>query len=102
VSDQVRAAESILRAASGDRVRTAFTMAPLTTFRMGGPAAIYLEPESEGDLVAVGEAVVLRTGQETTQSNLEGVAYWASGLETAYLEGAFARVQRDSSPAMST
>jgi UDP-N-acetylmuramate dehydrogenase len=57
VSDQVRAAESILRAASGDRVRTAFTMAPLTTFRIGGPAAIFLEPESEGDLVAVGEAV---------------------------------------------
>jgi UDP-N-acetylmuramate dehydrogenase len=57
VSDRVRVAESILRAASGDRVRTAFAMAPLTTFRIGGPAAIYLEPESERDLVAVGEAV---------------------------------------------
>jgi UDP-N-acetylmuramate dehydrogenase len=57
VSDRVRAAESILRAASGDRVRTSFAMAPLTTFRIGGPAAIYLEPESERDLVAVGEAV---------------------------------------------
>jgi UDP-N-acetylmuramate dehydrogenase len=32
-------------------------MAPLTTFRIGGPAAIYLEPESERDLVAAGEAV---------------------------------------------
>lgn len=57
MSDRVRAAGSILRAASGDRVRTAFAMAPLTTFRIGGPAAIYLEPESERDLVAVGEAV---------------------------------------------
>jgi UDP-N-acetylmuramate dehydrogenase len=57
VNDRVRAAGSILRAASGDRVRTAFAMAPLTTFRIGGPAAIYLEPESERDLVAVGEAV---------------------------------------------
>ena len=57
MSDRVRAAESILRAASGDRVRTAFAMAPLTTFRIGGPAAIYLEPESDRDLVAVGEAV---------------------------------------------
>ena len=57
MSDRVSVAESILRAASGDRVRTAFAMAPLTTFRIGGPAAIYLEPESERDLVAVGEAV---------------------------------------------
>ncbi|MGZ8624515.1 MAG: UDP-N-acetylmuramate dehydrogenase [Actinomycetota bacterium] len=50
-------AEAILRAACGDRVRTAFPMAPLTTFRIGGPAALYLEPESETDLVVVGEAV---------------------------------------------
>lgn len=34
---------------------------------------------------------VLRTGRETSQSNREGVAYWASGLEPVYLEGAFAR-----------
>ena len=47
------------------------------------------------EFVAVGAAVVLRTDQETTQSNREGVAYWASGLEPAYLEGAFARVRRD-------
>jgi hypothetical protein len=41
------------------------------------------------EFVAVGAAVVLRTDQETTQSNLarDGVAYWASGLEPAYLEG---------------
>jgi UDP-N-acetylmuramate dehydrogenase len=57
VSDGVRRAEAVLRAACGDRVRTAFPMAPLTTFRIGGPAALYLEPESETDLAAIGEAV---------------------------------------------
>ena len=57
MSDAVRRAEAMLRAACGDRVRTAFPMAPLTTFRIGGPAALYLELESEADLEAVGEAV---------------------------------------------
>jgi UDP-N-acetylmuramate dehydrogenase len=56
VSDLARA-ESILRAACGDRVRTSFSMAPITTFRIGGPAAIYLEPESEDDLAAASEAI---------------------------------------------
>jgi UDP-N-acetylmuramate dehydrogenase len=50
-------AEAILRTACGDRLRTAFSMAPLTTFRIGGPAALYLEPESDEDLVAAGQAV---------------------------------------------
>jgi UDP-N-acetylmuramate dehydrogenase len=57
VNDAVRAAEAILRAACSDRVRTQFRLAPLTTFRIGGPAALFLEPESEADLVASGEAV---------------------------------------------
>ena len=56
MSDLARA-ESILRAACGDRVRTSFPMAPLTSFRIGGPAAIYLEPESEADLVATAGAL---------------------------------------------
>ena len=50
-------AEVILRAGSGDRLRTSFPLAPLTTFRIGGPAALYLEPESEADLRAAGQAV---------------------------------------------
>ncbi|HEY7762594.1 MAG TPA: UDP-N-acetylmuramate dehydrogenase [Actinomycetota bacterium] len=50
-------AESILRAACGDRVRTAFPMAPLTTFRIGGPAALYLEPGSEADLEGAAQAL---------------------------------------------
>ena len=55
--EAVGRAEAILRAACGDRVRTRFVLAPLTTFRIGGPAALFLEPESERDLVAVSEAV---------------------------------------------
>jgi UDP-N-acetylmuramate dehydrogenase len=55
--DAVRHAEAILRAACGDRVRTGFPMAALTTFRIGGPAALYLEPESERDLLVVAEAI---------------------------------------------
>jgi hypothetical protein len=47
------------------------------------------------EFVAVGAAAVLRTEQETTQSNREGVAYCASGLEPSYLEGAFARARKD-------
>ena len=53
-------AEEILRAACGDRLRTSFSLAPLTTFRIGGPAALFLEPESSADLHAVA-----RTVQET-------------------------------------
>jgi UDP-N-acetylmuramate dehydrogenase len=56
VSDLAHAA-AILRAACGDRVRADFPMAPLTTFRVGGPAGLYLEPESEIDLAAAGRAV---------------------------------------------
>ena len=56
MSDLARA-ESILRAACGNRVRTSFSMAPLTSFRIGGPAAIYLEPESESDLAAAAGAL---------------------------------------------
>lgn len=55
--NDVGRAESILRAACGDRLRTRFSLAPLTTFRIGGPAALFLEPESGSDLVAVSEAV---------------------------------------------
>ena len=50
-------AEEILRAACGDRLRTSFSLAQLTTFRIGGPAALFLEPESSADLQAVARAV---------------------------------------------
>ena len=31
------------------------------------------------------------TGRETTQSSLDALTYWATGLEDVYLEGAFSR-----------
>ncbi|MGZ4126322.1 MAG: UDP-N-acetylmuramate dehydrogenase, partial [Actinomycetota bacterium] len=58
MTDAISRAEAILRAACGERVRTGFPLAPLTSFRIGGPAAIYLEPSSETDLAAAGEAIV--------------------------------------------
>ncbi len=57
MSEALDRAEAILRAGCGDRLRSAFPMAPLTTFRIGGPAALYLEPEDEGDLEVAGDAV---------------------------------------------
>lgn len=36
-------------------------------------------------------ADVRRTGQETSQPNRDALAYWATGLEEVFLEGAFAR-----------
>jgi UDP-N-acetylmuramate dehydrogenase len=57
MNDALARAEAILRTAVGDRIRTSFPMAPLTTFRIGGRAAMFLEPESETDLAAVAAAV---------------------------------------------
>jgi UDP-N-acetylmuramate dehydrogenase len=53
----VETAERILREAAGDRVRRAFPLAPLTSFRLGGPAALYLEAQSHDDLSAVARSV---------------------------------------------
>jgi hypothetical protein len=33
----------------------------------------------------------LATGQETSQPNRDAIAYWASGIEPVYLEGALIR-----------
>src|SRR5436309_11741252 len=53
----IEAAYRILREACGDRVREDVSMAPLTTFRIGGPAALFLEPDTIDDLHAVARAV---------------------------------------------
>lgn len=50
-------AEAILRGRCGDRVRTDLPMSMLTTFRIGGPAALFLEADSSDDLAAVAEAI---------------------------------------------
>jgi hypothetical protein len=38
-----------------------------------------------------GDGPPLRTGQETSQPSRDALAYWASGLEVVYLEGAYVR-----------
>ena len=55
--DALRVVGSALRDALGDRVREGFPMAPLTTLRVGGAAALYLEVESEADLAVIAEAI---------------------------------------------
>jgi hypothetical protein len=35
----------------------------------------------------------LRTGTETTQASRDALAFWATGLESTYLEGALARAE---------
>jgi len=44
-----------------------------------------------GRIIFVSGAEVRRTGQETSQPNREALAYWATGLEEVYLEGALER-----------
>jgi UDP-N-acetylmuramate dehydrogenase len=50
-------AEAVLTEMAGERVRRDFPLAPLTSFRLGGRAAIFLEAESLDDLEAAGRAV---------------------------------------------
>jgi UDP-N-acetylmuramate dehydrogenase len=50
-------ARELLRTACGDRLQVDVPMAPLTTFRIGGNAALYLEPNDVHDLEAAGEAI---------------------------------------------
>jgi UDP-N-acetylmuramate dehydrogenase len=57
MSMDLPAAERILREGFGERFRTSVPLAPLTTFRVGGPAALYVEPESDADLEIVHRAV---------------------------------------------
>lgn len=56
-SAQIATAAGILRGDLGERARTDFLLAPLTTFRLGGPAALYLEAEDLGDLEVFGRAM---------------------------------------------
>lgn len=44
---------------------------------------------------ADGSSPTLRTGRETTQPDRDALAYWASGLEPLYFEGAFARARAE-------
>ncbi len=63
-------------------------------------ALVYAERQPAGTWAAWLEFVsatgehVLQTDRETTQSTLEGVAYWATGLQPTYFEGALERAWR--------
>jgi hypothetical protein len=63
-------------------------------------AHVYAEPQSTGmwaawvEFVSARRNKVLQTDRETTQSTLEGVAFWATGLEPIYFEGAFDRASK--------
>jgi UDP-N-acetylmuramate dehydrogenase len=50
-------AEEILRAKVTGQVRADVELAPFTTFRIGGPAALYVEPETEDDLRVLADAM---------------------------------------------
>ncbi len=60
---------------------------------------IYGQPRADGTWIGWVEfapldgGAPLRTGPETTQSSREQIAYWASGLEALYFEGAFRRAR---------
>src|SRR3954452_16093397 len=56
-ADTVRRAVEVLRPAFSGELRTDASLAPLTTFRVGGLAALYAEPETEEDLRALAETV---------------------------------------------
>jgi UDP-N-acetylmuramate dehydrogenase len=55
--EPIRRAERALREAVGRRLAVDFPLAPLTSFRLGGPAALYVEAESQDDLAAVARIV---------------------------------------------
>jgi len=52
---EVVEAERTLRGSIGPRVRSGFPLAPLTSFRIGGPAAIFVEAEDDRDLSIVAD-----------------------------------------------
>jgi UDP-N-acetylmuramate dehydrogenase len=52
-----RAAVERAAAILGDRARRQVPLGPLTTYRVGGPAALFVEAADEGDLAIAGRAV---------------------------------------------
>jgi UDP-N-acetylmuramate dehydrogenase len=50
-------AERLLREHLGSQLRVGFPLAPLTSFRIGGPAALFVEAQDDDALEAVGRAI---------------------------------------------
>ena len=46
-----------------------------------------------GRLVFIDGSVIRTTGQETSQPNRDALAYWATGLEQVFIEGALTRAR---------
>jgi hypothetical protein len=80
VAELIQTYETLVRDSRGEE----FTASAYGEERAGGNWEGWLEFRS-----ALGE--VRRTGRETTQPNRDALAYWASGLEPLYLDGAFSR-----------
>jgi hypothetical protein len=61
---------------------------------------VYAQPQDDGswmgwiEFLPADGGPALRTERETTQSHADAVAYWATGLEPVYLEGALDRAER--------
>jgi UDP-N-acetylmuramate dehydrogenase len=93
----VSAAVEAAAAELGDRARRDVPLAPFTTYRVGGPAALFVEVRSDDDLAAVAEAV-RRSGVDTLVvgkgSNLLVADAGFDGLALALGE-AFATVDVD-------
>jgi UDP-N-acetylmuramate dehydrogenase len=54
---ELAGAERLLRERLGSQLRVGFPLGPLTSFRIGGPAALFVEAEDDGALEAVGVAM---------------------------------------------
>ena len=69
-----------------DSAGVSYTILACGQARADGTWEGWIEFHPEG-----GSGPVLRTGQETSQPDREALAYWASGLERVYFEGALGR-----------
>jgi hypothetical protein len=95
------ASRPVLMAELADRVRDP-TDGSVSIARVFGRARRGGTWEGWIEFTNMTSGVVMRTDQETTQSNREGLVYWSSGLEPAYLEGAFGRARRVAAAVSST
>jgi hypothetical protein len=67
-----------------------YTVFALGEARPGGTWEGWLEFHPDNNSMPT-----LRTDRETTQPDRVALAYWASGLEPLYFEGAFSRATRN-------
>lgn len=89
-SGSVAAARALLADRLGDRLRRDEPLAPMTTYRVGGPAALFVDVESVADLIAVAEAraatgvrvLVVGRGSNTlvADAGFDGIAISIAGF----------------------